>query len=72
MGKREDRKITRRVKEQSAEGIAQSAGPQVVAIGRISGGISETYITFRAMPSVDDICSSAVRKVVRGLQAKAI
>ena len=58
----------RKMRKLKREDEAQSNGPQVIATGRISGGVSETYITFRSMPSVDQICSTAVRKVVRGLK----
>ena len=42
--------------------------PELVAVGRISGGVSETYVRFRAMPSADEICASAVRKIRRALR----
>ena len=50
----------------------KAENPVVVAVGRISGGISETYIGFRAMPSADEICNIAVRKVRRAIGARDI
>ena len=51
---------------------ADAGSPRLVACGRISGGISETYIAFRAMPSADEICNIAVRKVRRAIGARDI
>lgn len=70
MGRREARKLTRRLKAQGA-GLKVEDGRQLFACGRISNGISETYIPFRAMPSADEICSMAIRKVIRSLKEEA-
>lgn len=66
MGNRSGRKLTRQVKARAAE----PRNNEVVAVGRIAGGVSETYVAFKAMPSADEICAAAVRKVTRATKSK--
>ena len=73
MGRREGRRITREMKKgpgPRAQGAGPD-GPQLIACGRIRGGVSETYITFRSMATTDEICTAAVRKVLRAVTAGA-
>ena len=72
MGRRERRKVTRSLKEQAAKDGRQTAEhsyPQLIATGRISGGVSVTYVPFQSMPGADEIATTAVRKVIRALRA---
>lgn len=68
------RKMRQKARRQKAEISGQGSVVsgqnklQAVAYGRISGGISETYIPFRAMPGVDEICTVAIRRVVKAIK----
>ena len=44
-------------------------GPQLIATGQVSGGVSVTHVPFRSMASVDEICNVAIRRVVRALKS---
>ena len=67
MGRRQGRKLTRAGKAQG-KGVLDTSAPHMIACGRIRAGVSETYIAFRAMPTADKICSTAIRKVKRALR----
>ena len=69
MGRRDARKITRRIKMDD-RGQMTEGRRRMVACGRISNGISETYIPFRVMPTTDEIATTAIRKVIRSLKNK--
>ena len=64
MGRREGRKATRKDKAQDID----SGSRELVAVGRISGGVSVTHIPFRSMPTADEICTTAVRRVTRAVK----
>ena len=66
MGRRTGRKVTRRMKAApEAPGVGSR---RLVACGRISGGVSVTYVPLRLLPSTDEICTTAIRKVTRALK----
>jgi len=72
MGRRTARKIT--LKDKIRRGQTQHEqedlddSRHIAAIGRISGGVSVTYVPFRSMPTSDQICGAAIRKVIRALK----
>ena len=63
MGRRDARKITRRIKaggQISEAGSQKEKGPRLIASGRISAEGRETYVTFESM---SEIGQAAVRRV---------